>query len=358
MTFDETIKTFSNEIKSKIKHIDSEETTKTSLILPFIDLMGYDFTNPEEVKAEYVADIGVKKGEKIDLAILINNEPEILIECKTANNPLNKENISQLYRYFSVTSAKIGVLTNGWEYQFYTDSEKKGNMDRNPFLEINLLDLSKKDIAELSKFTKENYDIESINNVSLILKYTTQVEKVLKNEIELPNDDFVRVIAKQVYPGVVTQKVIKMFRNIIRDVLKDIINDKVNKKLLEAIDAEDPATFTVVNEKPKITTSQEEIDGYYIIRSIASEIIDPEKITIRDRQSYCGILYDNNQNYPIARFHFNNLNNMTIGLFDNYQKDRSGSKKPKTIKISQIKDIYKYKENILQIIRKYEILKK
>jgi hypothetical protein len=103
MSFEEKIKEFTKPIEEKIKHISSEETTKLALIFPFVRLMGYDTENPAVVQAEYTADIGSKQGEKIDLAILTNGEVEILIECKTVNNPLDEKNISQLYSYFNIT---------------------------------------------------------------------------------------------------------------------------------------------------------------------------------------------------------------------------------------------------------------
>ena len=116
--FEEEIKSFASKVSEKIKHIDSEETTKTALILPFIQLMGYDTTNPQEVKAEYTADLGAKQGEKIDLAILRDTQEVILIECKSVNTKLSKNHLSQLLRYFNITDSEIGILTNKL-YMFY-----------------------------------------------------------------------------------------------------------------------------------------------------------------------------------------------------------------------------------------------
>ena len=103
MTFEDDIKDFTKTIPAKLEHIDSEETSKIALITPFLRLMGYDTTNPAEVKAEYTADVGTKQGEKVDLAILEDDNPIIFIECKQVNNPLTSDHISQLYRYFSIT---------------------------------------------------------------------------------------------------------------------------------------------------------------------------------------------------------------------------------------------------------------
>lgn len=358
MNFNDQLKIFIEKIPEKQKYIDSEETTKTSLILPFLGLMGYDFTNPAEVKAEYTADIGSKKGEKIDLAILLNNKPEMLIECKPAYEKLDLKHISQLYRYFNITNSKIGILTNGLDYKFFTDSKNPGKMDEKPFLEINMLDLSKKDIIELEKFTKENYNLTDILKRVDVLKYSNEIKKVINNEINLPSDDFTRVIAKQVYDGVLTKKPLEMFRKLISDSFNQSIKEKVDKRLKSALEGEGIKTeeITINVEEPKIITTQVELEAWYIIRSIAAEITNPERVFIRDRQSYCGILLDNNQNYPIVRLHFNNAANLVIKLFDSIEIKKSGAKKGERIHLDNISDIYNYKDRIQKSIRQWDII--
>ena len=69
MKFKENIEKFVSQINSRKEHIQNEEMTKQSLIIPFIQLLGYDVFNPIEVKPEYSADFGNKKGEKVDYAI-------------------------------------------------------------------------------------------------------------------------------------------------------------------------------------------------------------------------------------------------------------------------------------------------
>ena len=135
MEFEEKIKEFSKRIKNLEKSINTEEATKTSLIMPFFSLLGYDVFNPIEFTPEYIADVGIKKGEKVDYAVRINNQVTILIEAKSVNENLQKHG-SQLFRYFGTTTAKIGILTNGIIYKFYTDLEETNKMDIAPFLEI------------------------------------------------------------------------------------------------------------------------------------------------------------------------------------------------------------------------------
>lgn len=358
MSFDEEIKSFSKSITQKMEHIDTEETTKIALILPFLELLGYDTSNPGEVKAEYTADIGNKQGEKVDIALLTNNQPIIFIECKSVNTQLDASHLSQLYRYFSITDVKIGILTNGVNYQFFTTS-KDNRMDDKPFLEINLLNISKNDVNELKKFIKENINVEEVITRADNLKYKTLIKKCLNNELSNPSDEFVKVIGKQVYDGVLTQSVKERFSTIISKVATEIINEKVEKRLSDAVSnneeyhLDDQVEETEVKNNDGVVTIEEELEGYYIVKSIASELIDGDRVTMRDRKSYCNILLDNHQFYTILRLHFNNTDNLRIELFDNVDIGHNGMKIGEKISIEKVSELYNYKQRILSTIKEY-----
>ena len=98
MEFNDVIKQFSERILSLKDTITTEESTKMSLVVPLFQLLGYDVFNPNEFCPEYIADVGIKKGEKVDYAILENGQPNILVECKSCSEQLDKHS-SQLFRY-------------------------------------------------------------------------------------------------------------------------------------------------------------------------------------------------------------------------------------------------------------------
>ena len=361
MSFDSEVKEFCKDINSKLEHIDSEETTKIALIMPFLRILGYDTTNPAEVKAEYTADVGTKQGEKVDIAILEDGEPVVFIECKPVDKELSKDHISQLYRYFSITDVQIGILTNGVEYKFFTTGEDNNRMADKPFLDIDLLNLTKNDIKELEKFIKKNFDIDEVVTRADDLKYRNLIKKTLLSEFEDPSDEFIKVIGKQVYEGVMTQSIKEKFGVIIKNVTAEIINEKVEKRLADAV-----ASTDIKEEQPEVEekeddvpvtddvfTTTEELEGYYIIKSIAAEVTDSERVTIRDRKTYCNILFDDHQFYTIVRLHFNNTDNLRIELFDNVEVGANGTKIGDKIDISNVSDIYMYKERILNIVKEY-----
>jgi hypothetical protein len=91
------------------EHLKTEEATKLSLVQPFINALSYNVFDPTEVCPEFVADVGTKKGEKVDYAILSDGHPIILIECKVVNANLSAEHPTQLYRYFTPTGGNSGV---------------------------------------------------------------------------------------------------------------------------------------------------------------------------------------------------------------------------------------------------------
>lgn len=136
------------------EYITSEEGSKTSLVLPIIGALGYDIFNPRQVTAELTADVGIKRGEKVDYAIMFSGKPKLIIECKKLGDPLGPQAVSQLFRYFTALRVKFGVLTDGIIYQFYTDMETPNIMDSNPFFEFNLLAYTQADIEFLYRFRK------------------------------------------------------------------------------------------------------------------------------------------------------------------------------------------------------------
>jgi predicted type IV restriction endonuclease len=121
MDFIDRIRELASRAPKQLPHIQTEEATKNALVMPFIGALGYNVFDPTEVTPELTADVGIKKGEKVDYAILQDGQPIMLFECKWHGAELKDGHASQLYRYFSVTHARFGVLTNGIIYRFFTD---------------------------------------------------------------------------------------------------------------------------------------------------------------------------------------------------------------------------------------------
>jgi len=248
MNFSDEIKQFSERVITIKDNILTEEATKMSLIVPFFQLLGYDVFNPSEFYPEYTADVGIKKGEKVDYAIMQDGNPSILIECKWCGDALDKHG-SQLFRYFGTTSAKFGILTNGLLYRFYTDLDEANKMDLTPFLEINLLEIKEGYLLELKKFSKENFDKDSIFSTAAELKYSNLLKELLKKELDDPSENFVRLLISSIYDGQKNQKVIDKFKPIVKKSFNGFINELVNAKISSALtkeNADEPITEPII----------------------------------------------------------------------------------------------------------------
>lgn len=347
--------------------LQTEEATKNALVMPFIQILGYNVFNPREVIPEFTADLGVKKGERVDYAIIQDGAPILLIECKATGTNLNQVHASQLYRYFSVTDARFSLLTNGTSYHFYTDLDAPNKMDEKPFLEFDLLDIKEFLVEELKKFTKGNFDINSILDRAHELKYTREIKRILATEYNSPSEDFVRFYLNGIYSGAKTQNVIAQFSGIVKRAHHQFINDRINERLKSALNAEDAVTMRSGPDKPadspgetkfqsaeqsagdeadQVETTEEELRAYYVVKAILHGKVDLGRIAIRDRIRYCNILLDDNGRRPICRFHFN-TSQKYLGVFD-------ADKNEERIPISGVDDIYLHAAKIKSAIDIYE----
>src|SRR5687768_9087976 len=119
MSFIEDLQALSLKTEKLCSMLQTEEATKNALILPLIHMLGYDIFDPTEVTPEFIADVGIKKGEKVDYAVYKDGKLIMLFECKHCGGDLSLKHASQLYRYFGVTEARVAVLTNGLTYRFF-----------------------------------------------------------------------------------------------------------------------------------------------------------------------------------------------------------------------------------------------
>lgn len=354
MDFSEKIIQFSKRVQSLRNQIQTEEATKTALIMPFFQLLGYDVFNPSEFMPEYTADVGIKKGEKIDYAIFLNGELGILLEAKSVNEDLGKHG-SQLFRYYATSPARFGILTNGIVYKFYTDLDAPNKMDDRPFLEFNLLDIKDNLIPEIRKFERNNYDCDNILTSATELKYTNEMKKVLIEEMANPSDDFVRFLLKDIYTGVKTQAVIDKFKGTTKKAFYQFVTDILNDRFKAVI--ENSATSDTVptveietaDTEPvnKITTTMEELEAFAIVKALLKDVIAPSRLFYRDTESYLGILMDDNKNKWICR--------IAIGKVQTNLFIPDENKKQLRYPLNSIDDLYNYQPQLIEAAKRYII---
>lgn len=305
MGFKEELQKLSIQIKERKEYITNEEMTKQSLIIPFVQILGFDVFNPLEVRPEYVADFGKKKGEKVDYALFKDNCPIIFVEAKSVNeNLLNHD--AQLARYFNAaTDVKLAVLTNGIEYKFFTDLNANNVMDDSPFLDINFLQLKDMDIENLSKLRKDAFDKDSFITYAEELVYTSVLNDNLKNLLKNPSDEFIRFIIKDFSETRVTSNVIERFRPLVKKAISNAVLDIVSKGLyqdeaaaavkVEADTTQNNAELNLEDEvnlprKKNIVTTMDEMKAFEIIKHLLeSENKEIGTINYKDTTNYFSI---------------------------------------------------------------------
>ena len=264
---------------------------------------------------------------------------------------------NQLIRYFNVSKAKFGLLTNGILYRFYTDLIEPNKMDEKPFLEVDITDLKDNQIEELKKFHKSYFDVENVLSSASELKYTGELKAIIAKEFAAPSPDFVRYFAKQVYDGVITAKILDQFTSLTKKSISTYINDLISERLKSALKTETDVENKenqedsiereeALQDDNKIVTTEEEIESYMIVKSILRPAVDISRVVYRDAQTYFAILLDDNNRKPICRMYFNSVTKKYIATFDENKKETKHE-------INSLDDICKYSQQLIDTISYY-----
>lgn len=350
------VRDLADKAQQQLPRIQTEEATKLALINPFIrEVLGYDTTDLSEVVPEYTADVGIKKGEKVDYAILRDGVPLILIEAKKAGTRLQEEEPYQLYRYFTTTpSAQFGIYTDGIKYLFYSDLEKDNIMDNRPFLILDLLDPDPAAVEEVAKFVKSEFSPEEIRASATDLKYTRAIKTELQQEVANPSEEFVRLLMGRVYSGRKTEGKIDQFKAVTRRAIRQVIRDEVRGTFNTALAQGDPAsetgpaseaTPTTEDSEDEIITTEAELNGFYAVKAILHASVAPHRVTLRDAKRACTIMLDDNQRKPVCRFWFDKKQKY-LGLFDENKKERR-------LPIDNVDEIFTYADTLIATAVRY-----
>ena len=346
MDFIDEVRTRSGRFAERTDHLDTEEAIKNALVLPFLQMMGYSIFDPTEVVPEFTADVGSKKGEKVDYALMQDGKPAILIECKNFGNNLDQAEISQLTRYFTVTDARFGILTDGVLYRFFSDLDEPNVMDRKPFFEFNMLDFTEAEVEGLKRFTKAAFNLDEIVDAARELKYTTEIKRLISQELENPSDEFVYFIVKRVYEGKATQSIREQFSSLVRKAFVQFINDRISVRLKAALEREEQQpSEQPETEKTSVADPVEEpefvpleLEALNVIKAVVRDVIDVRRVELRSASQYCSLLLDDNNRKIFCRLRLRTPS-LRLGLLDE-------NKQTKWEKLQDIDDLFSYADRI------------
>jgi predicted type IV restriction endonuclease len=358
----ERIQEMAIKVRAQKASIATEEGTKNAFVMPFIStVLGYDVFNPSEVIPEFVADLGIKKGEKIDYALVHKGEVQILIEVKKVTEPLDVRHASQLFRYFAVTNARVAILTNGETYEFYTDLDAPNRMDNKPFLVLDLTAIDETLLPEVAKLTKESFDLDSVVSAAGELKYIGQIKRLLAAEFKEPSGEFLRLFATHIYPGKpFTQRIREELSPLMAKATTQFLNEQARERLKTALEDDGKAAKDDVKDSAQISplesateddlqrdvhTTDEELEGYRIVRAIVCSEVSANRVIGRDSKTYFAIILDNNNRKSIARLWFNRKQRY-LGVFND---DKVETRLP----IESPEDIYRYAAQLRATVNGY-----
>ena len=344
MSFKEDVADLAKRAISAQAIAQTEEATKNAIVMPFLRVLGFDVFDPSQVIPEYVADVGLKKGEKIDYAVKIGDRIEYLVEAKSVSVNLREAQYSQLFRYYHTLDANIGILTNGLHTWFFADLDAPNKMDQNPFFKFDLLSYDDNDLRELEKFHKANFSIENIKAAASSLKYLRGAMAFIEKQWANPDEEFVRMVARDFYEGQIRSSVVETLKPIVKRAFDDLFRQRALKRIDVAFDGGKQDALPEVNEA-KVETTEEELQAFMIIRAIAAEVAPVSRITLRDAQSYCAILFDDNNRKPIARLHFNGKTKyVTV-----FGADKEGVRH----EVGSVEEIFRLREPIKTVVTGY-----
>ncbi|MEN8220666.1 MAG: restriction endonuclease [Pseudomonadota bacterium] len=347
------LKALSARISKQRELIESEEATKNAFVMPFIRALGYDVFDPTEVIPDFTTDVD---GEKVDYAILKDGKPIILFECEWCGIELGKDHQSQLEHCFNVTDARFAVLTNGVIYRFYADIEEPNKMDSKPFLELNMLDLGDSAVEDLKSFSKSFFDLDENLTAAMEAKYTREIQRVIAAQFANPSEMFVRFFAAQVYSGQLSETVQQQFTDWVKNALQLFLNDDtvavsenaqadmISSVVAAEVVPDNEADLIEADGDSGLVKTDAEMEGLQVIRDILKEIVEPERVVVRETSSYYGILFDDNNRKPICRLRFSKKKR--LGLFNE-------NKVEEKFLIENVDDISQYADQLIDTVRRY-----
>lgn len=267
MGFVDDLRQLSEQVKRRQVHVKGEEATKQAIVLPFLQVLGFDVYDPSEVQPEYIADFAKKRSngsmEKVDFALRVAGQPAMFVECKPID-AAPEDHDGQLSRYFNATpSVRVAVVTNGLKYRFFTDLRAPNVMDPTPFLQFDINSFTDRDAENLRTFSKEGFNPSAIQACAEEIIYTERLTSLVNDILRNPSENFVRFVLGEldIVSGRVTAKVVERFTPIVRRAVQSTIVEMMTRSIQQEIAGPPPppptpAPLPVVAAPPVVVASQ------------------------------------------------------------------------------------------------------
>ena len=293
------------DFKRAIEHSDNESKTRDYLIEPLFNLLGYN--KMDHYSHEYSLQISKGQVKKIDMVVSISGKkPSMVIECKKANSNLTNKNRNQLNEYFeNQKSSKIGILTNGIIYEFYSVKWNDVNkLNETPFLKFDITDYSRADLQDLAQFHLQLFDVNKISSNAEEKYFLADFDIALAKTLYPATPELNKLIYKNMGGGRLTEKI------------SDRIHELVNSiSLQEAV--EQIKVIEGKNSKSGVYTTSSEINAFQIVKTILamhSKIKNDnlDRVNYYDKKGFFAVVVDNMPSKEICRFIINDYSKKLI----------------------------------------------
>ncbi len=287
-------------VKDRADHVKgNEQATKQSLIAPLFATLGYDLSDPHECVPEYRADFGKDRSAKpVDWAFLQNGKPTFFVEAKDAGKKLAGYN-EQLGDYFAKSpEAKLGILTNGVLWWFYTDVVNANVMDKEPFLKWDVVNDEKPPYDFLTLLQKSQFTAELIRTFA----QRKRAQNLLVNElIRLlePSPEFTRLAIANIEIRNLTAAVVDSWKPVLANAIGEWAKQRILSSVLNS-PPEVAASFAEPGTDSRIETTQEELDAYAIV----CRVLGPERpVEYDDTISYFKVHHPKKRTWVMCRLY-------------------------------------------------------
>ncbi len=329
MTFQQSLDAIRAKVERFGDDLDNEEVTKDVLIRPMIKALGYDSSDPTQVKAEF--QVTLRKGGRgrADYVIMHNGEPAIVMECKALGVPLDHKIQNQMRQYAQALGAKAGLVTDGDFYLCFANVDDEGRMDDRCYRGLRLSEPNDEDVEALELMSRKRFfpkqfregasrfqsDLDHRNNLIQVLNHPAMIEE-LKRIGELGDS------SERESEFSATMKFIQQ-----------VLSEDVERAAAGDL------------ETPEIDTTSEELDAYRLCQGMLHGVIEPRRVSFRDSKTYASVLIDDNNRKPLCRFHFNGRIKY-LGTFDADKQETRHA-------IEEVDDLLKFARTLRKTAKQY-----
>ncbi len=266
MSLRENIDAYVRRVKELADHVrGNEQATKQSLIGPFFTMLGYDLTDPRECVPEYRADFGKERSAKpIDWAFQNNAGFAFFVEAKEVGKKLGGYD-EQLADYFAKEpNVRLGVLTNGAQWRFFTDVVNTNVMDKEPFATWDLMTEETPPIDVITLLQKSQFNPELIRAFAQRKRAQNLLVSELSRLLE-PSNELTKLAVANLETRNMTQVVVDSWKPVVAGALKEWARQQV---LTAVLTAPPSAPGPERADAQKIETTPEELEAFANIQRL------------------------------------------------------------------------------------------